>query len=121
MSRSWRPLETSSLLLAAIRIYARFAGHAVGARWSRNRIRGRVGLTRLMEGFLFRATVWDPAVFISIPILLTAVALFAMWLHALAPAPYWTVTYTVFAVCPPAVKTIGTTPGARSGGIKMLN
>jgi putative ABC transport system permease protein len=40
------------------------------------------GLTRFIASFLFGVKAWDPAVFISIPILLTAVALFAVWFPA---------------------------------------
>ena len=41
-----------------------------------------VGLTRLIASFLFGVKALDAAVFISVPILLTAVALFAVWLPA---------------------------------------
>ena len=40
------------------------------------------GLTRLMSSFLFGVKPWDPAVFVSAPLLLTAVALLAVWLPA---------------------------------------
>ena len=40
------------------------------------------GLTRLIATLLFGVKPWDPAVFISVPILLTAVALLAVWLPA---------------------------------------
>jgi putative ABC transport system permease protein len=39
-------------------------------------------LTRLIASFLFGVQKWDPAVFISVPLILTAVALFAVWLPA---------------------------------------
>jgi putative ABC transport system permease protein len=41
-----------------------------------------LGLTRLIGGFLFGVKPWDPAVFIAAPILLSAVALAAVWLPA---------------------------------------
>lgn len=40
------------------------------------------GLTRLIARFLFGVKPWDPAVFISVPLLLTAVALLTVWLPA---------------------------------------
>jgi putative ABC transport system permease protein len=40
------------------------------------------GLTRLMASLLFGVKSWDPAVFITVPIILTAVALLAVWLPA---------------------------------------
>jgi ABC-type antimicrobial peptide transport system permease subunit len=40
------------------------------------------GLTRLIASFLFGVKPWDPAVFISVPIILAAVALVAVWLPA---------------------------------------
>jgi len=40
------------------------------------------GLTRLMAGFLYGVQVRDPAVFVVTPILLSAVALLAVWLPA---------------------------------------
>jgi putative ABC transport system permease protein len=40
------------------------------------------GLTRLISTFLFRVKPWDPAVFISVPVILASVALFAVWLPA---------------------------------------
>jgi len=40
------------------------------------------GLTRLIASFLFGVKSWDPAVFVSVPIVLTAVALIAVWLPA---------------------------------------
>jgi len=41
------------------------------------------GVARFMAGFLFGAKALDPIVFISVPILLSAAALFAVWLPAL--------------------------------------
>jgi putative ABC transport system permease protein len=38
------------------------------------------GLARVLDGFLFGVTVHDPLVFASVPLLLTAVALVAVWL-----------------------------------------
>jgi predicted permease len=40
------------------------------------------GLTRLLSTFLFGVKPWDPVVFASAPIILTAVALLAVWLPA---------------------------------------
>ena len=40
------------------------------------------GLTRLIASFLFGVKSWDPAVFISVPLILAAVALLAVWLPA---------------------------------------
>jgi predicted permease len=40
------------------------------------------GLTRLIASFLFGVKPWDPVVFITIPVVLTAVALLAVWLPA---------------------------------------
>ncbi len=40
------------------------------------------GLTRLIATFLFGVKPWDPAVFVSAPLILSAVALLAVWLPA---------------------------------------
>jgi ABC-type antimicrobial peptide transport system permease subunit len=40
------------------------------------------GLTRLIASFLFGVKAWDPMVFITVPVILTAVALLAVWLPA---------------------------------------
>ena len=40
------------------------------------------GLTRLLSAFLFGVKPWDPAVFVSAPLILTAIALVAVWLPA---------------------------------------
>jgi ABC-type antimicrobial peptide transport system permease subunit len=40
------------------------------------------GLTRLISSFLFGVKPWGPMVFIAVPLLLTAVALLAVWLPA---------------------------------------
>ncbi len=40
------------------------------------------GLTRLMASLLFGVKTWDPAVFVTVPVILTAVALIAVWLPA---------------------------------------
>ena len=40
------------------------------------------GLTRLISSFLFGVKPWDPVVFIAVPLLLSAVALLAVWLPA---------------------------------------
>jgi ABC-type antimicrobial peptide transport system permease subunit len=40
------------------------------------------GLAHLMAGFLFGVKPWDPATFLSVPLILSAVALLAVWLPA---------------------------------------
>ena len=40
------------------------------------------GLTRLLSTFLFGVKPWDPAVFVSTPLILTAIAFLAVWLPA---------------------------------------
>lgn len=40
------------------------------------------GLTRLIASFLFGVKPWDPAVFVTVPLLLIAVAFLAVWLPA---------------------------------------
>jgi len=40
------------------------------------------GFTRLLERFLFGVTAWDPLVFIVVPLILSAVALLAVWMPA---------------------------------------
>lgn len=40
------------------------------------------GLTRLISSFLFGVKSWDPLAFVTIPVLLMAVALLAVWLPA---------------------------------------
>jgi putative ABC transport system permease protein len=40
------------------------------------------GLTRLIASFLFGVKSWDPIVFLSVPVILAAVALIAVWLPA---------------------------------------
>jgi predicted permease len=40
------------------------------------------GLTRLMSSLLFGVKTWDPTVFITVPAILSAVALLAVWLPA---------------------------------------
>src|SRR5690348_17322912 len=37
------------------------------------------GLTRFISSFLFGVAKWDPLVFVSVPLLLSAVALLAVW------------------------------------------
>jgi ABC-type antimicrobial peptide transport system permease subunit len=39
-------------------------------------------LTRFLGSFLFGVRAWDPAVFISVPLILASVALLAVWLPA---------------------------------------
>ena len=41
------------------------------------------GLTKLVASLLFGVKQWDPIVFVSVPLVLSAVALFAVWLPAL--------------------------------------
>jgi ABC-type antimicrobial peptide transport system permease subunit len=40
------------------------------------------GLTRLMASLLFGVKTWDPVVFVTVPLILSAVALLAVWLPA---------------------------------------
>jgi ABC-type antimicrobial peptide transport system permease subunit len=40
------------------------------------------GLTRFIASFLYGVEAWDPLVFISVPLVLSAVALLAVWLPA---------------------------------------
>jgi ABC-type antimicrobial peptide transport system permease subunit len=40
------------------------------------------GLTRFIASFLFGVEAWDPLVFVSVPLVLSAVALLAVWLPA---------------------------------------
>jgi ABC-type antimicrobial peptide transport system permease subunit len=41
------------------------------------------GFTRLLSNFLFGVKTWDPLVFTAVPVLLSAVALLAIWIPAL--------------------------------------
>ncbi len=41
------------------------------------------GLTRLMASFLFGVKTWDPTAFIAVPVVLSFVALIAVWLPAI--------------------------------------
>jgi ABC-type antimicrobial peptide transport system permease subunit len=43
---------------------------------------GAFGLTRFLASFLFDVKVWDPLAFVVTPLLLTAVALLAVWVPA---------------------------------------
>ena len=43
---------------------------------------GAFGLSRVMAAFLYGVGVWDPLVFVAVPLILTAVALLAVWLPA---------------------------------------
>jgi ABC-type antimicrobial peptide transport system permease subunit len=40
------------------------------------------GLTRFIASFLFGVDAWDPFVFVSVPLVLSSVALLAVWLPA---------------------------------------
>ena len=40
------------------------------------------GLTRLIASFLFGVKTWDPVVFVTVPVVLAAVSLLAVWLPA---------------------------------------
>ena len=40
------------------------------------------GLTRFLSSFLYGVKSWDPFVFVTVPVLLSAVALLAVWLPA---------------------------------------
>ena len=103
----------SALLLAAIGIYGLMAYSvrqrtqelgirmALGAETSRVRnmivlqgmrlaligvvigVAAAFGLARLISDFLFGVKAWDPVVFTTVPLLLSGVALFAVWLPAL--------------------------------------
>ncbi len=42
-----------------------------------------LGLTRLIANFLFGVKTWDPVVFVTVPVLLSAATLFAVWLPAI--------------------------------------
>jgi predicted permease len=44
------------------------------------------GLTRLIASFLFGVKTWDPTAFIAVPVVLSAVALLAVWLPAMRAA-----------------------------------
>ena len=102
----------SALILAAIGIYGLMAysvqqrTQEIGIRMAMGADRGRItkmvvwhgmrlaiagvvigigaafGLTRLVASLLYGVQKWDPAVFVSVPLILSAVALFAVWLPA---------------------------------------
>ncbi len=102
----------AALILAAIGIYGLMAysvqqrTQEMGIRMAlgadRNRIRNLVvwqgmrlalvgvalgigaafGLTRLLASFLYDVKPWDPLVFVTVPVILSAVALLAVWLPA---------------------------------------
>ncbi|MGC2401430.1 MAG: ABC transporter permease [Acidobacteriaceae bacterium] len=102
----------SALILAAIGIYGLMAysveqrTREIGVRMAlgadRSRIRSLVvwngmrlalfgvvvglaaafGLTRFISSFLFGVKVWDPLVFVTVPVILCAVALLAVWMPA---------------------------------------
>lgn len=40
------------------------------------------GLTRFIASFLFGVKTWDPFVFVTVPVLLSLVALLAVWMPA---------------------------------------
>ena len=102
----------SALILAAIGIYGLMAysvqqrTQELGIRMALGADRGRIrtlvvwhgmrlallgvaigvgaafGLTRLIASFLFGVKIYDPTVFIAVPVILSAVALFAVWMPA---------------------------------------
>jgi putative ABC transport system permease protein len=102
----------SALVLASIGIYGLMAYSAqqrtqeMGIRMALGADRGRIrnlvvwqgmqltiagvvvgicvafGLTRLIASFLFGVKSWDPIVFVTVPVILAAVALLAVWLPA---------------------------------------
>jgi putative ABC transport system permease protein len=102
----------SALVLAAIGIYGLMAysvqqrTQEIGIRMAMGADRGRItkmvvwqgmrltlagvvvgvgaafGLTRLVASLLFGVKQWDPMVFVSVPVILSAVALLAVWLPA---------------------------------------
>jgi ABC-type antimicrobial peptide transport system permease subunit len=41
------------------------------------------GLTRLIASFLYGVKAWDPVAFVAVPVILAAVALFAVWMPAI--------------------------------------
>ena len=103
----------SALILAAIGIYGLMAysvqqrTQEIGIRMAMGADRGRItkmvvwqgmrltlvgvvigvgaafGLTKLVASLLYGVKQWDPIVFVSVPLVLSAVALFAVWLPAL--------------------------------------
>jgi putative ABC transport system permease protein len=103
----------SALVLAAIGIYGLMAysvqqrTQEIGIRMAMGADRGRItkmvvwqgmrltivgvvvgvgaafGLTKLVASLLYGVKQWDPLVFITVPVVLSAVALFAVWLPAL--------------------------------------
>ena len=40
------------------------------------------GLTRFISSFLFGVKTWDPLVFVTVPVLLSLIALLAVWMPA---------------------------------------
>ena len=62
--------------------HGRLPGHAAGARRRRHRPGGGVRAGALIATFLFGVTARDPLVFVGVPVLLTVVALLAVWLPA---------------------------------------
>jgi putative ABC transport system permease protein len=103
----------SALVLAAIGIYGLMAysvqqrTQEIGIRMAMGADRGRItkmvvwqgmrlalvgvvigvgaafGLTKLVASLLYGVKQWDPLVFVSVPVILSAVALLAVWLPAL--------------------------------------
>ena len=72
---------------ASVRRMVVRAGHAAGAgRRRRSASAASWGLARLMTSFLFDVTARDPLVFVGVPVVLTIVAFFAVWLPALRAA-----------------------------------
>jgi len=56
-------------------IQLRFVGVVLG-------IVAALGLSRLIAGFLFNVSPWDPVAFLAAPLILAVVALIAVWLPA---------------------------------------
>jgi putative ABC transport system permease protein len=58
------------------------AGDAAGAGGVLIGVGAAFGLSRLVANLLYGVKQWDPTVFVSVPIVLGAVALLAVWLPA---------------------------------------
>lgn len=67
---------------SAIRMLVVWQGMRLALAGVVSGIAASFGLTRLLSTFLFGVKPWDPVVFVSVPFLLAAVALLAVWLPA---------------------------------------